>query len=122
MKKYILRLIERAGYVVTKIADHQRREHLIAGLQAERTRRAERVIGLEKATRKLVEADRDFRLGRERDARELEAARAETWRLKERVAELRRELDGLRREQKEEGDLLKYEPPASVDQSVDGMP
>jgi hypothetical protein len=121
MKKYILRLIERAGYVVTKIADQERRAHLVAGLQAELTRRAKRVIELENATRKLVEAGRDLRLGRERDARELEAARAETWQLKESVAELRRELDGLRQEQNEEGDLLKYAPPASVDQSVDGM-
>ena len=207
LKKRILRFIERKGYVVTKVSDHQRRERLVADYEAELTQRADRIAQLEKLrgyheaeltkraehiaqleqrrddpaveptrraarlaepytelagpvervdqfeklradlgaeptpqgprrfaenpglrfatllpelawshpyeraaedrdqarllTRKLVETDHEFRLGRERDARELEAARAETWELKVLAAELQSQLDSARQQQAE---------------------
>ena len=122
IKQHILRLIERAGYVVTKTADQERREQFIADLQAELTQRGERVAELEQARRKFVEADRDFRLGRERDARALEAARAETWQLKGLAAELQRELDALREQRTDPIDLSKYDPPTAVRERVDEAP
>jgi hypothetical protein len=109
-KQRILRLIERAGYVVTKVADRDQREQFISELEAELARRAERVAQLEEVraalARKLSETDCAFRLGRERDARELEAARTETWELRVLAAELRQQLDGVRHERSEHNDLL----------------
>jgi Macrocin-O-methyltransferase (TylF) len=72
----------------------------VAELEADLAKRAELL------TRKLVEADHEFRLGRERDARELEAARAETWDLNVLAAELRNQLDRARQQQTEQHDLL----------------
>ena len=131
-KKRILLLIERAGYVVVKRADHDRREQLISELETELTRRAERVGELEKvraaltkeldrvdlAERRLAEADREFRLGRERDARGLEAARAETWQFRVLAAELRQQLDDLRQERSERTDLLDHSLATADDQPV----
>jgi O-methyltransferase len=94
VKKRILQFIERVGYVVIKAADHQQREQLVADHRL--------------ATRKLVDTDREFRLGRERDARELEAARAETWELKVLAAELQNQLDHIRQQRTEQNDLLSH--------------
>jgi Macrocin-O-methyltransferase (TylF) len=147
MKQHLLRLIQRAGYVVTKVADYNRRDEFIAQLEndlqivqtaldqelAEERDRARaaalefssqlaeerdraRVAALEfssqlaeerdraraaalefsirldderaRAAWQFSEADREFRLGRERDARELEASRAETWAIREAKREL----------------------------------
>jgi len=61
IKKRILRLIDRAGYVVIKVPDRDRRESLIREL-------ASRVTGLEEGgaalAHKSPETDREFRLGR----------------------------------------------------------
>ena len=83
-----MRIIESAGYVVIKVADHRHREQLVA----ERAKLAKE-LDLERgrareAARKLSEADHAFRLGRARDASELEAARVETWEQRMHAAEL----------------------------------
>jgi hypothetical protein len=109
VKQRILRLFERAGYVVTKVADHRLHEKAVAELAAERASLAKELeLGrsaaheaarkLYEAARKLSDAEREFRLGRARDTRELEASRAETWELRMRGVELQRQLDALREE------------------------
>lgn len=135
-KKRILRLIERAGYVVTKVADHERREQLI---DAELTRRAERVAELEnlqaalatelnqqrdralQAERKLFETDHTFRLGHERHARELETARAEIWEFRALAAELRQQLKAVQQERCEYNDLLNDNQATAAEQPVDAI-
>lgn len=86
VKHFILRLLERAGYVVQKATDYAQAQRDIARLLA--------------AERKLAQADHDFRLGRDRDSRELEQARSESWQLHERLAtaldEIRRLKDSCR--------------------------
>jgi hypothetical protein len=92
IKQRILRLVERAGYHIIKVAEDGQRERLIAELEAELDLQRDRVLAL---TQKLAGADRDFRLGRARDARELEAARAENWELRMHAAKLQQELDKI---------------------------
>jgi hypothetical protein len=129
-KKRILRLIERAGYVVTKVADHHRREQLIseriaqlekvrAALAKELDQQRDRAL---LAARKLSEIDCECRLGRERDARELETARAETWELRVVAAELQHQLDGVQRERSEHDDLLEHIPATAAGEQVGGVP
>jgi hypothetical protein len=178
IRQQILRLLERAGYVVTHLAEHNRRQELIVGLETDLGRQRELIgrleedlarqselvgrleedlarqselvgrldtdrteqhelnakIGMElhrrdeiiaqlradlqraqaalsdglaqerdrarctarDAARRLAEADREYRLGRDRDARELERARADAWAAKEAAAGLQQQLGRLR--------------------------
>ena len=90
MKYLILKLLERAGYVVQRAADYAQAQRDIA-----------RLVAVE---RKLAQADQDFRLGRDRDSRELEQARSESWQLHERLAAT---LDEIRRLKIRVGDVPK---------------
>jgi DNA repair exonuclease SbcCD ATPase subunit len=116
------------------------RAERVAELEAELALRAERVAELEKAraalveeldqhreralqvARKLAETDREFRLGRERDARELEAARAETWELRMLAADLRQQLDGVRQERGEHDHRSNHSPATAADRPVSDVP
>ncbi len=119
LKGRILRIIESAGYVVTKVADHRHREQLVA----ERAKLAKE-LDLERgrareAARKLSEADHAFRLGRARDASELEAARVETWEQRMRAAELQRQLDAVLPRQEAHSDRIKSEQVAAAEPQLD---
>jgi hypothetical protein len=128
MKRYVLRLFERAGYVVLKTSEYRalrqfrleaERKHAEAAREfhAGRERDARQLAELQQrydeaeaifrsgreqleelrerriaAERKLIEADRNFRLGRERDAREVERARLETWEAREQIRALQERL------------------------------
>jgi hypothetical protein len=123
IKGRILRIIESAGYVVTKVADHYQREQLIAELAAERATLAKE-LDLERGraretARKLSEADHAFRLGRARDASELEAARVETWEQRMHAAQLQRQLDAVRRVQ-EARDRMNSEQVAAAEPQLEG--
>ena len=170
IKTRILQAIERAGYVVIKVADYRRREALIADYEVELTQRADRIADFEKLrgyheaeltrraeriaqleelcghlapeptqrTQRLYAEltrpaanvgrfeklvgdpglgltwqhpssfatadDLASRLAREHDARELEAARAETWDLRTLAAELQWQLEEARRERSDRND------------------
>lgn len=96
IKQRILRLVERAGYVVTKIPD----QHAAELRFAELVDAYDRACAAELETaRTLAEADREFRLGRERDARELESARGETWAFRSAARDLQQQLAQVREEQ-----------------------
>jgi transposase len=102
IKKIILSAVGRAGYVVLKTSANRSREEHVARLETEKEEllQAEhraRTAELE-AVRKLASVNREFRLGRERDARELENARAETWAARENARQLERQLDQLRQQ------------------------
>lgn len=119
LKGRILRIIESAGYVVTKVADHRHREQLVA----ERAKLAKE-LDLERgrareAARKLSEADHAFRLGRARDASELEAARVETWEQRMRAAELQRQLDAVLPRQEAHSDRIKSEQVTAAEPQLD---
>ena len=119
IKARILRMIESAGYVVTKVADHRHREQLVA----ERAKLAKE-LDLERgrareAARKLSEADHAFRLGRARDASELEAARVETWEQRMRAAELQRQLDAVLPRQEAHGDRINSEQVTAAEPQLD---
>jgi O-methyltransferase len=119
IKRGILWLVQRAGYVITKVADNDQREQLFRTVEADLQQRAEVASRLESANeglredldqernrtlvavQKLAEADREFRLARERDRRELETARAETWEFREQAADLQRKWDSLHQERGE---------------------
>lgn len=95
MKQLILRLIEHAGYVVLKMPDYSRMQAYLARLQGRPPYAAH------DAERKLIEAEREFRLVRNRDERDLEKARAETWQFRMQAREyhdqLVQALDDIRR-------------------------
>lgn len=119
LKGRILRIIKSAGYVVTKVADHRHREQLVA----ERAKLAKE-LDLERgrareAARKLSEADHAFRLGRARDASELEAARVETWEQRMRAAELQRQLDAVLPRQEAHSDRIKSEQVTAAEPQLD---
>ena len=119
IKGRILRMIESAGYVVTKVADHRHREQLVA----ERAKLAKE-LDLERgrareAARKLSEADHAFRLGRARDASELEAARVETWEQRMRAAELQRQLDAVLPRQDAHSDRINSEQVTAAEPQLD---
>jgi chromosome segregation ATPase len=112
IKKVILSAVERAGYVVYKTSANRSREEHVARLKEHVVRletQKEKLLQAEhrartaefEAVRKLASADREFRLGRERDARELENARAETWAAQENARQLERQLDQLRQQRGE---------------------
>ena len=119
IKGRILRIIESAGYVVIKVADHRHREQLVA----ERAKLAKE-LDLERgrareAARKLSEADHAFRLGRARDASELEAARVETWEQRMRAAELQRQLDAVLPRQEADSDRINSEQVTAAEPQLD---
>ena len=119
IKGRILRMIESAGYVVIKVADHRHREQLVA----ERAKLAKE-LDLERgrareAARKLSEADHAFRLGRARDASELEAARVETWEQRMRAAELQRQLDAVLPRQEAHSDRINSEQVIAAEPQLD---
>jgi hypothetical protein len=119
IKGRILRMIESAGYVVIKVADHRHREQLVA----ERAKLAKE-LDLERgrareAARKLSEADHAFRLGRARDASELEAARVETWEQRMRTAELQRQLDAVLPRQDAHSDRMNSEQVTAPEPQLD---
>jgi len=110
VKRIILGLIERCGYVVLKIPHYRCLQSAFAEAEdrraeAEGRRRvAEAEVAeaegrvtqfgekMQQVERELANTNLEFRRGRERDTRELEEARAETWRLTERSRDFERQL------------------------------